>query len=78
VDHDVDGVVGLLTDDAWLRMPPEPFEYQGHASIAVFVRDGARLEARADTGWSRPAPTASPRSASTCATRTPRSRALTA
>ena len=27
-------------------MPPEPFEYQGHAAIAAFLRDGARLEAR--------------------------------
>jgi RNA polymerase sigma-70 factor (TIGR02960 family) len=33
---DVDRVVALLTDDAWLRMPPEPFEYQGHAAIARF------------------------------------------
>jgi hypothetical protein len=30
---DVDGVVSLLTDDAWLTMPPQPFEYQGHAAI---------------------------------------------
>jgi ketosteroid isomerase-like protein len=33
---DVDRVVALLTDDAWLRMPPEPLEYQGHAAIAQF------------------------------------------
>jgi len=33
---DVDRVVALLTDDAWLRMPPEPLEYQGHAAIARF------------------------------------------
>jgi RNA polymerase sigma-70 factor (ECF subfamily) len=26
---DTDGVVALLTDDAWLRMPPLPMEYQG-------------------------------------------------
>ena len=26
---DTDGVVSLLTDDAWLTMPPEPYEYQG-------------------------------------------------
>ena len=26
---DIDGVVALLTDDAWLTMPPEPYEYQG-------------------------------------------------
>ena len=32
---DVDGVVSLLTDDAWLTMPPQPFEYQGHAAIAA-------------------------------------------
>jgi RNA polymerase sigma-70 factor (TIGR02960 family) len=33
---DVDRLVGLLTDDAWLTMPPEPLEYQGHAAIAQF------------------------------------------
>jgi RNA polymerase sigma-70 factor (TIGR02960 family) len=33
---DVEGVVSLLTDDAWLTMPPEPLEYQGPAAIARF------------------------------------------
>jgi RNA polymerase sigma-70 factor, ECF subfamily len=33
---DIDRVVALLTDDAWLTMPPEPLEYQGHAAIADF------------------------------------------
>lgn len=33
---DVDRVVALLTDDAWLTMPPEPLEYQGPAAIAEF------------------------------------------
>jgi RNA polymerase sigma-70 factor (TIGR02960 family) len=28
-DSDVDGMVGLLTEDAWVRMPPVPLEYQG-------------------------------------------------
>ncbi|HYB28181.1 MAG TPA: RNA polymerase subunit sigma-70 [Solirubrobacteraceae bacterium] len=36
---DVDGMVALLTDDAWLTMPPEPCEYQGPAAIGVFLRD---------------------------------------
>jgi RNA polymerase sigma-70 factor (TIGR02960 family) len=35
---DVDGVVALLTGDAWLRMPPEPMEYQGHVAITGFFR----------------------------------------
>ena len=39
---DVDGVVALLTDDAWLTMPPEPLEYQGPAAIAGFLSDRAR------------------------------------
>ena len=34
---DVDGLVALMTDDAWLTMPPEPFEYQGRAAIARFL-----------------------------------------
>jgi RNA polymerase sigma-70 factor (TIGR02960 family) len=33
---DIDRVVALLTDDAWLRMPPEPLEYQGHQAITEF------------------------------------------
>jgi RNA polymerase sigma-70 factor (TIGR02960 family) len=35
---DIDGVVALLTGDAWLRMPPEPMEYQGHVAISGFFR----------------------------------------
>ena len=33
----VDQIVALLTEDAWVTMPPEPFEYQGHAAIAEFL-----------------------------------------
>jgi RNA polymerase sigma-70 factor (TIGR02960 family) len=39
---DVEDVVSLLTDDAWLTMPPQPYEYQGHAAIAAFLEDRAR------------------------------------
>lgn len=35
---DIDGMVALLTDDAWLTMPPEPHEYQGPAAISAFLR----------------------------------------
>jgi RNA polymerase sigma-70 factor (TIGR02960 family) len=35
---DVDGMVALLTDDAWLTMPPWPWEYKGPAAISVFLR----------------------------------------
>ncbi|MEV0649804.1 RNA polymerase subunit sigma-70 [Phytomonospora sp. NPDC050363] len=35
---DVDGVVALLSDDAWLAMPPAPHEYHGHEAIAGFLR----------------------------------------
>lgn len=35
---DVDAVVALLTDDAWLAMPPAPHEYHGVRSIAGFLR----------------------------------------
>jgi hypothetical protein len=44
---DVHGVVALLTEDAWLTMPPEPLEYQGPAAIARFlstVPAGGRLD----------------------------------
>jgi RNA polymerase sigma-70 factor (TIGR02960 family) len=40
---DVDAVVSLLTDDAWLTMPPQPFEYRGHTAIAEFLRQRADL-----------------------------------
>src|SRR3954470_22546629 len=35
---DVDGMVALLTDDAWLTMPPLPHAYQGHNAISAFLR----------------------------------------
>jgi RNA polymerase sigma-70 factor (TIGR02960 family) len=37
-DGDIDGMIALLTDDAWLTMPPLPHAYQGHASIGAFLR----------------------------------------
>ncbi|HTQ92696.1 MAG TPA: RNA polymerase subunit sigma-70 [Streptosporangiaceae bacterium] len=33
---DVDGIVVLLTEDAWLTMPPVPLEYQGRGLAAQF------------------------------------------
>ena len=38
---DIDGVVALLTDDAWLAMPPAPHEYLGPAAVAGFLRASA-------------------------------------
>jgi RNA polymerase sigma-70 factor (TIGR02960 family) len=43
---DVVGVVALLTDDAWLTMPPQPFEYQGHTAIASFLRHRFEIQGR--------------------------------
>jgi RNA polymerase sigma-70 factor (TIGR02960 family) len=42
----VEQVVALLTDGAWVTMPPEPFEYQGLAAIGEFLTHafGARAE----------------------------------
>ena len=34
--HDVPGIVALLSEDAWIKMPPMPFEYQGRVSAARF------------------------------------------
>jgi RNA polymerase sigma-70 factor (TIGR02960 family) len=36
---DIDGIVALLTEEAWLTMPPEPYEYQGPVAIGAFLRD---------------------------------------
>jgi RNA polymerase sigma-70 factor (TIGR02960 family) len=33
---DFDSVVALLTEDAWIKMPPMPFEYQGREAAARF------------------------------------------
>jgi RNA polymerase sigma-70 factor (ECF subfamily) len=43
---DVDGMVALLTDDAWLTMPPLPLEYQGLDAIGAFLRHREELRAR--------------------------------
>jgi RNA polymerase sigma-70 factor (TIGR02960 family) len=38
---DIDAVLTMLTSDAWLTMPPEPWEYQGQAAIAAFLHHRA-------------------------------------
>jgi RNA polymerase sigma-70 factor (ECF subfamily) len=35
---DVDTVLELLSEDAWIRMPPEPLEYNGRPAIGEFLR----------------------------------------
>jgi RNA polymerase sigma-70 factor (ECF subfamily) len=58
---DIDRVVALLTDDAWLTMPPEPYEYHGHDAIARFfamaygVHDAGRLRLVPTRANSQPA-----------------------
>jgi Sigma-70, region 4 len=42
----IDRLVALLTDDAWLTMPPEPLEYQGRAEIAGFFQTRSSWRAR--------------------------------
>jgi RNA polymerase sigma-70 factor (ECF subfamily) len=42
---DIDGVVALLTDEAWLTMPPAPHEYQGPTAIGAFLRVNAAWRA---------------------------------
>jgi len=34
---DAGAVVALLSEDAWIRMPPEPHEYTGHEAIREFL-----------------------------------------
>ena len=38
VAADIDGVVALLTDDAWLSMPPAPHQYHGVDAIRSMLR----------------------------------------
>jgi RNA polymerase sigma-70 factor (ECF subfamily) len=46
---DIPAVVAMLSEDAWIRMPPEPHEYQGRRAIGEFLRtrplwrDGAAI-----------------------------------
>ena len=42
---DVDGVVKLLSADAWLTMPPSPLAYQGPPAIAAFLHASAAWRA---------------------------------
>jgi RNA polymerase sigma-70 factor (ECF subfamily) len=37
VAADIDGVLTLLTDDAWLSMPPAPHQYHGLPAIRSFL-----------------------------------------
>jgi RNA polymerase sigma-70 factor (TIGR02960 family) len=41
VNDDIDAVVELMTEDALITMPPEPFEYQGREAINLFFRNRA-------------------------------------
>ena len=40
---DTDSLISLLTDDAWLTMPPQPYEYQGAQTIARFLHQRTAL-----------------------------------
>ena len=73
---DTEGIVSLLTDDAWLTMPPEPYEYQGGEAIATFQPTARSVAARRSASCRR-ARTASPRSAATSPMRRRRSRGPT-
>jgi RNA polymerase sigma-70 factor (ECF subfamily) len=39
---DIDGVLALLTDDAWFTMPPLPLRYQGRDAIAALLANRLR------------------------------------
>jgi RNA polymerase sigma-70 factor (TIGR02960 family) len=61
VEHgDIDGLVDLLTDEAWLTMPPLPHAYQGRGAIGAFLRGaeerrGAPLRLRPARANTQPA-----------------------
>lgn len=50
VADDVEALLALLTDDAWLSMPPAPHQYRGRASIAAFLRASAAWRVRTGPG----------------------------
>ena len=48
-DSDVEGIVALMTDDVWVRMPPVPLEYQGQELagrffVTIAFRQGRRYQ----------------------------------
>jgi hypothetical protein len=43
---DLAGTVELLTDDAWLTMPPQPYAYRGRTAIASFLRQRFETQER--------------------------------
>ena len=43
---DVDGIVACMTEDAWLRMPPAPLEYQGRELAGQFFATVAFRQGR--------------------------------
>ena len=55
----MDGIVALLTEDAWLTMPPIPLEYQGRELAARFFtlvfRQGRRTRLIATRANGQPA-----------------------
>jgi len=57
---DIDSVVALLAEDAWVTMPPEPYEYQGRDAVVRFLLDraqrrGANLQLVATSANGQPA-----------------------
>jgi RNA polymerase sigma-70 factor (TIGR02960 family) len=60
-ESDVDALIALMTDDAWVRMPPLPFEYRGtdaarrfFAALDAHRRSIARMvpvRANGQPGW---------------------------
>jgi RNA polymerase sigma-70 factor (ECF subfamily) len=42
----IDAMVALLTDDAWLTMPPLPHAYQGRNTISAFLRGAEERRGR--------------------------------
>jgi RNA polymerase sigma-70 factor (ECF subfamily) len=45
-DGDVDGIVALMSEDAWIRMPPVPLEYQGRELAKRFIQTVAFRQGR--------------------------------
>ena len=62
---DIDALIALMTEDAWVKMPPLPFEYRGRSSAHASSSTRSTPAGGRSTRWCPSGRTASPHGAAT-------------